>query len=384
MIAVISFLTQIDLFGAQALLPSLVERFQSTPAAMGFAVNASTIGMGFAGLAVAFASSHINRRVGIIVSLVALAIPTALAGVTTDLTTFTWLRIIQGVFMSIAFTLTMAYLAENCSKTQASEAMAGYITGAVASNLMGRIISAQLADQFGVPFSFFGFAALNILGAILVAGYLRDGINMPSSSGNENPFRIWAVHLKNHKMTAAFAIGFVLLFAFIGIFTYVNFVLVASPISLSPGALGLVYLVFIPALFTTPTAGSMALRYGLRKLYWVAISVSVVGLVLVGFPSLNAMLIGLAMIGVGIFCAQAVVTTFVGQAATADRASASGLYLAAYYFGGVAGSFVLGIVFTSGGWIPTLGVVGLSLAIAAALGYYLTLNETETVSENGN
>ena len=40
---VISFLTFVDLFAAQAILPTLVKVYQVTPAAMGFAVNASTI-----------------------------------------------------------------------------------------------------------------------------------------------------------------------------------------------------------------------------------------------------------------------------------------------------------------------------------------------------
>ena len=182
MIGAISFLTQIDLFGAQALLPSLVARFGSTPAAMGFAVNASTIGMGLAGLGVAFISARLNRRIGIVVSLALLAIPTTLAGLTSDLTTFTWLRIIQGVFMSAAFTLTMAYLAENCTKEEAAGAMAAYVTGAVASNLLGRIMSASIADAFGVTQSFLGFAALNLLGAAIAAAYLRGGVERPPAA----------------------------------------------------------------------------------------------------------------------------------------------------------------------------------------------------------
>ncbi|MGG7377665.1 hypothetical protein ACQ7B2_02455, partial [Escherichia coli] len=39
---VISFLTFVDLFAAQAILPTLVKVYHVTPAAMGFAVNAST------------------------------------------------------------------------------------------------------------------------------------------------------------------------------------------------------------------------------------------------------------------------------------------------------------------------------------------------------
>ncbi|HWJ19175.1 MAG TPA: hypothetical protein VNR65_10655, partial [Geobacterales bacterium] len=52
-IGVISFLTLVDLFAAQAILPSLAAAYGVSPAAMAFAVNASTFGMAAAGIAVA-------------------------------------------------------------------------------------------------------------------------------------------------------------------------------------------------------------------------------------------------------------------------------------------------------------------------------------------
>ena len=107
-IGLTAFLTVVDLFATQAILPSLVEAYGVSPTAMGFAVNASTIGMAVAGLAVAFFSWRIDRRRGIVASLALLSIPTALLATAPDLTTFTALRVAQGVFMSAAFTLTLA------------------------------------------------------------------------------------------------------------------------------------------------------------------------------------------------------------------------------------------------------------------------------------
>ena len=44
-IGLTAFLTVVDLFATQAILPSLTRAYHVTPAAMGFAVNASTMGM---------------------------------------------------------------------------------------------------------------------------------------------------------------------------------------------------------------------------------------------------------------------------------------------------------------------------------------------------
>ena len=65
-IGLTAFLTVVDLFATQAILPSLTRHYNVTPAAMGFAVNASTMGMAVAGLVVGFLSPHIDRRLGIL------------------------------------------------------------------------------------------------------------------------------------------------------------------------------------------------------------------------------------------------------------------------------------------------------------------------------
>jgi len=96
-IALTAFLTVVDLFATQAILPSLARHYGVMPAAIGFAVNASTMGMAVAGLAVGYFSSSIDRRLGILISLVVLAVPTAMLAHAPDLTTFTILRVAQAI-----------------------------------------------------------------------------------------------------------------------------------------------------------------------------------------------------------------------------------------------------------------------------------------------
>src|SRR5262245_22948546 len=167
LIATMAFLTVVDLFAAQALLPTLVARYGVSPAAMGLAVNACTFGMAAAGLAVALLSRHIPRRAGIIVSLVLLSVPTALLAQAPDIGVFAALRVLQGACMATAFSLTLAHLGEHYSAQESAGAFAAYITGNVASNLVGRLMAAGLTEHFGLAGAFYGFAALNLLGAVL-------------------------------------------------------------------------------------------------------------------------------------------------------------------------------------------------------------------------
>lgn len=367
-IAVTAFLTLVDLFATQAILPELTHHYGVTPAAMGTAVNASTLGMAVAGLAVAYFSNAIDRRIGILLSLAVLAIPTALLAHAPDLLTFTVLRVVQGLCMASAFTLTLAYLGEHYSAADSATAFAAYITGNVASNLVGRFLAAGVTDHFGLASNFYFFAVLNLLGAVLVFFTVEKTPPMKEMREKKrSPFAAWLDHLKNPALRASFAIGFCILFAFIGTFTYVNFVLVSPPLSVGMMTLGFIYFVFVPSILTTPLAGHAVRRFGTRPTFWVSLLVAGVGLPLLVLPNLPAVLIGMVLVGVGTFFAQACATGFVGRAATTDRGAASGLYLASYFFGGLIGSAVLGVIFDMYGWAACVAGIGVSLAVAAML-----------------
>src|SRR5271165_5711131 len=166
-IATTAFLTLVDLFATQAILPFLTAAYGVSPAAMSFAVNATTIGMAAGGLGVALFSARINRRLGTLFSLAILAIPTTLLSFLPDLMIFTILRIVQGICMSAAFALTLAYLGESAGPRDVAAAFAAYVTGNVASNLVGRMISAGVTDHFGLATNFYVLAGLNLCGAAL-------------------------------------------------------------------------------------------------------------------------------------------------------------------------------------------------------------------------
>ena len=365
LIATTAFLTLVDLFATQAILPSLAAAYGVRPAAMGLAVNAATLGMAAGSLAVAFFSRHIERRRGVMLALGVLAVPTLLLAHAPGLGTFAALRVVQGLCMATAFALTLSYLAEQCSAAETAGAFAAYITGNVASNLVGRLVAAAAVDHLGLAGNFYLFAAMNVAGAVLV--YFGLARTQPAAMPAASPLQRWREHLRNERLRAAFAIGFLILFAFIGTFTYVNFVLVRPPLALGMMALGFVYLVFAPSIITTPLAGRAVARWGVRPTIWAALALAIAGLPLVVAPSLPLVLAGLALIGVGTFFAQATATGFVGRAATTDRGSASGLYLASYFLGGLAGAAVLGWLYDRQGWTACVAGIGAALAAAAWL-----------------
>lgn len=361
-IAAIAFLTVVDLFASQAILPSLAERYRVTPAAMGVAANAAALGMAGGSLFSALFGARIDRRYGVAAALLLLCVPTVLLAFAPSLTVFALLRVAQGLLMATAFSLTLAFLGEQCSMRAAGGAFAAYVTGNVAANLLGRLLAASLVEHAGLEANFLVFAALNAAGGILALVAIRaSGARMTVEA---SPVAALGRVMREPGLRAAFGVGFLILFAFIGVFTYVNFVLIAAPFDVSRMSLGLVYFVFAPSIVTTPLAGRFAARYSPRIALIVGLGTAIAALPLLLAPSLGLVLAGMTLFAVGAFFAQAAATAFVSGTAGADKGAASALYLASYFSGGLAGAATIGPLFESFGWSAAVAGVACALGLA--------------------
>ena len=118
---------------------------------------------------VAFFSRRIRRRAGIAISLALLSIPTALLATAPDLATFTALRVVQGVFMSAAFTLTLAYLGERCSAERCRRRARRLRHRQCREQPVRPPALGRLSPTIsGLATNFYVFALLNLSGAVLV------------------------------------------------------------------------------------------------------------------------------------------------------------------------------------------------------------------------
>ena len=222
--------------------------------------------MAIASLGIALFCWRIDRRNGVAGACALLAVPTALLAFAPNLPVFAALRVAQGLCMASAFALTLAYLGEHASACDTA-------------GRFRRLHHRQCREQSdrsplrGVlrrslrpcRSNFLAFAALNLVGAALAAVTLERAPPMAKADAtDDHPLVIWGRHLATPGLPAAFGVGFCILFAFVGTFTYVNFVLARPPIGLGMMQIGLVYLVFAPSIATTALAGRLAATLGPR------------------------------------------------------------------------------------------------------------------------
>ena len=274
--------------------------------------------------------------------------------------------------MAAAFTLTLAYLGEHYSAADSASAFAAYITGNVASNLIGRLISAAVADHFGLASNFYFFAVLNLLGAVLVYFTIDKTPCMNCvSPAKGSHFTAWTMHLKNPR--PARELRHRLLHP-VRLYRHVHLR------QFRPGATtarrrrhdARLRLFRVPSRHGDHAAGgARRRRFGTRPAFWAALGVAALGLPLLLLPSLPPCCSAWFWSEPEPSSPKPAPRGSSAARRPRERGAASGLYLACYFFGGLVGSAVLGPIFDMFGWEACVAGIGVALLVAALLAIFL-------------
>jgi YNFM family putative membrane transporter len=180
-----------------------------------------------------------------------------------------------------------------------------------------------------------------------------------------------ARHLADRRLLGAYVVGATMFFGWMGLFTYLPYLLSAPPFGLSTGAVSSVYLVYAVGVVVSPLAGRLSVRVAPTRLVAVGLAVEAAGLLATLHASLPTVVAGLLLVVAGTFTAQAVVPAFVNRQAREAKGGASALYLAFYYLGGTLGSILPGLAWERWGWpgvlVSCTGAVAAGLAANALL-----------------
>jgi YNFM family putative membrane transporter len=168
-----------------------------------------------------------------------------------------------------------------------------------------------------------------------------------------------------------FAEGFLLMGAFVTIYNYVGYRLLAPPFSLSQSHVGAIFMVYLVGVVGSAWIGSVAGRLGRRRVLWATLAMMLVGVALTASASLWAIVAGIAVMTFGFFGGHSIASSWVGNRAPSAKAHASSFYLFSYYMGSSIAGSLGGIAWTRGGWNGVAGYV--SVLVLLGLGIALKL-----------
>jgi MFS transporter, YNFM family, putative membrane transport protein len=342
--------TFVNLYATQPLLPQFRQLFRASELLVSLTVSAPVLAVAVTAPLMGLLSDAVGRKRVIVTAMLGLAVVTTLSSTATNLNQLIIWRFLQGCFIPGIIAVAMAYITEESSPRLAGSTMATYVTGTIVGGFGGRFIAGLSLARWD------WHAAFAILGAVTLAGALATWWLLPRSTNFVRQrkvaaaLRSMAMHLRNPRLVATYAVGFNVLFCLVGAFTYVSFYLADRPFFLGPAALGSIFAVYLVGVVITPFAGHLMDRVGFRRALMGAVGMSTTGMLLTLGPSVSVIIAGLALEASGVFACQSIAASHVGTAALEARSSAAGLYVSFYYLGGSAGSIVPGFLWSHAGW----------------------------------
>lgn len=354
---VTGFGTFVNLYLTQPLLPQFRELFGANELLVSLTVSAPVLAVALTAPLAGLVADAVGRKRIIVAAMLGLALPTALAATAADLGELIAWRFFQGFFIPGIITVAIAYISEESPRGAVGSTMAIYVTGTVIGGFAGRFLAGVAATHWGWRIAFIVLGAVTLVAALTTWRLLPRSTKFVRQRNAGAALHAMRQHLHNPQLLATYAVGFNVLFCLVGAFTYVNFYLADAPFLLGPGALAMVFAVYLIGAVITPAAGHLLDRIGHRRALVGAVAVSAVGMLLTLVHSLPVVIAGLTLEASGVFACQSASSSHVGKAAHEARSSAAGLYVAFYYLGACAGSILPGLLWERTGWAGCVAVI---------------------------
>ncbi|GEP03142.1 MFS transporter [Methylobacterium oxalidis] len=370
------------IYAVQPLLPGLVDEFGISPSASSLALSLTTGFLAFSILCAGAVSETVSRRglmFGSMTGAALLHIGSALAP--------SWhavlaLRALEGILLGGVPAVAMAYLAEEIHPRALGAAMGLYVGGTAFGGMMGRVGIGILAEFASWR------TALGVLGAVDLAAALGFFVLLPASRNVVRRRGVslvhhrdaWLKHLRNPGLPLLFAIGFLVLGAYVSTFNYLTFRLTAAPYGFSQGQISAIFTVFLFGVAASTLAGSLADRLGRGPVLIAGVLTMAAGTALTCLAALGGIFAGIVAVTAGFFIAHAVASGWVGRMAQGSKGHAASLYLLAYYLGSSLMGSAGGWFWSAAGWPAVAGFNAGLLALALALALRLNRIEKRSVS----
>lgn len=354
------------LYITQPLLPALSDEFDLSPTAASLSVSVTTAALALAVLPLSFVSERFGRLPVMITGLLAAGLLAVLCAFAPSFGVLLVLRALQGVALATTSAVAMAYLAEETHPGSLGFAVGLHIAGNGLGGCGGRLIAGAVADVADWRWAVGVVGATSLVCAIAFAVVIpRSRRFRPTILRPRSMAAALAGHLRDSTLRWVYAVGFLVMAAFVTVYNYLGYRLLDPPFGLSQAVVGLVFVLYLVGSLTSALAGRLADRMGPRGALWVAFGVTVGGLVLTVPDWLPTVLIGVGVFTGGFFAVHSVASSTVGRRAASARAQASALYLLAYYTGSSVGGTVGGLAFEAGGWAANAGYALALLAVVA-------------------
>jgi YNFM family putative membrane transporter len=361
------FATFALLYCIQPLMPLFARDFHVSAAESSLSLSLTTGLLAPAMIVAGVLSEARGRKTMMAGSLLASSAMMIVSAFITQWKIFLVVRALAGLAFAGLPAISMAYLGEEVHPTSIGLGMGLAIGANGLGGMVGRLLAAVITN-----FSSWRWAigAVGSLGLVATVIFWRS--LPPSRHFSPRPIAVRALlrtfraQFGDRRLVALFAMGFILMGAFVTTYNYATYHLLEAPYSLSQAAVGFIFVVYLVGIFASAWIGSLADRAGRGRMLSLMAVLMLAGVALTLSRALALVVIGIATVTFGFFGGHSVASSWVGLHAHEAKAQAAALYLFFYYMGSSIAGSVGGLFWDRAHW-PGVSAFVAALLVAGML-----------------
>ena len=360
------------LYCVQPLMPEFSREYGISAAVSALSLSVTTAILAFGMLFAGVFSDTWGRKNVMAISLFSSALLTLLMLFAPGWKSLLVLRTLLGFTLSGLPAVAMTWLSEEMHPDSVGLGMGLYISGNAIGGLMGRLVTGVVANWLGWRGGIAVVGVIGLAAAVCFWCYLPESRHFVA-----RPLRLrglvarFGSLFRDPAFPFLFLEGFLLLGAFVTIYNYLGYRLLAPPFSVSQAVVGLMFAVYVVGMFSSTWMGTLSGRFGPRNVLWINFVLLFLGLLLTLANHLGWILAGLVVLTFGFFGGHSVASSWVGRRSLHSRAQASSLYLFCYYLGSSVAGASGGLFYADEGWMGVAVFVGILAILGLGIALYL-------------
>lgn len=367
------FATFALLYCVQPMMPLLSQEYSINAAQSSLVLSVSTAMLAFGLLITGPISDRVGRKPVMVFALLCAALSTMVSAV---MPSWEWVlatRALVGLSLSGLAAVAMTYLSEEIHPQHIGLAMGLYIGGNAIGGMSGRLITGVLIDFVSWHTAMLIIGGLALVAALVFWKVLPESRNFRTQSLKpRNLLDGFVMHFKDAGLPWLFLEAFLLMGAFVTLFNYIGYRLLAGPYHMNQALVGLLSVVYLSGIYSSAQVGALADKLGRRKVFWASIVVMAGGLLVTLASPLVLIILGMLVFTFGFFGAHSVASSWIGRRALKAKGQASSLYLFCYYAGSSVAGTAGGVFWHHWGWNGIGLFIGSLLVVALGVALHLS------------
>ncbi len=248
-------------------------------------------------------------------------------------------RFLQGIFLPGITAIILSYIQEVYSEKHRAMGIGIYMAGTSFGAVIGRLLAGWITFIYSWQKAFLAFAIL------LAIAFMVTLFTFPKTEKNHHEKKGITTkellkYISNIKVLTALLVPTIVFFSFMAISTFVTYHLVEEPFNLNTHQVGNIFLVLILGIIISPIAGKISGIFGHLKIIYLGIFLLILGIFLTLTSSVVSVIVGIAFVTMGMFCAQSVSPSYIFELIPNEKEKIAIVHQTFFYLGGSLGTFL--------------------------------------------